>query len=62
MIADFNARFDAAYDLRLYQQVKGYTDASPDTWEYLVWEPQDGVEVCNEVTLDDYFEGETEEF
>lgn len=62
MIPNFDSRFDAAYDLRLYQQAKGYIDASTDAWEYLVWEAQDATDVSTEATLDDYCEGETEEF
>ena len=62
MIRDFEARFDAAYDLRLYAQAKGYVDASSDEWEYLTWEPQDPDDVEGAVgeywaTFDD-----TEEF
>ena len=40
-IQDFNQRFDAAYDLRLYHQSKGYTDMSIDWCEYSLWQPQD---------------------
>ena len=62
MIRDFEAKFDAAYDLRLYQQAKGYTDASPDVCEYWIWGPRDTVDVADENTLDIHPEGEMEEF
>lgn len=62
MIPDFESRFDAAYDLRLYHQAKGYVDVSTDTWEYWVWEPVDTLEVPVEITLDNTCDDETEEF
>lgn len=41
----FSQSFDAAYDLRLYQQAKGYREEG----DYYVWEPQDESETEPEV-------------
>ena len=62
---EFSSRFNAAYDLRLYQQAKGYTNASPDWCEYLLWESQDQNEDLNSAIAVDNFDasdGNIEEF